>query len=196
MDSLAIAFITAKYLEKVIDKDQNHRYILKDDVAYRGISTEHFPPFDYEDEYIKFTKTSPTTFDVILKAGGDIYDGTSLLPDKGTKTLDALFRAHFIHDAIYERAKAICEATGVPMSCLFAFADDCLKIIADAEGANKAATSTVHTLVRSLGMLYHKLKSVIAVIILCTLVAGCYTIRTTIAELPEKIEYEGPIFNE
>ena len=198
MDRFPVAYL-ARGLLRAVEQDNDHHYVLTRDLRYRGCRTEHFQPFAYGDQYITFTPTDDGKFDVVLKAGGDLYDGTSLLPDRGTRTLDALFRAHFVHDAVYERAKAISQATGVPESALRAFADDCLKIEADAHGANRAATGAIHTLLRSLGGAYHWVRGKLTILVILTVVimTGCYAVRTTIDTLPDDadLEYQGPVPN-
>ena len=192
MDRFPVAYL-AHGLLKAIEKDNDHKYVLQQDLAFRGVSTKHFQPFDYSDDILEFRKVSADKFDLVLKAGGDIYDGTSMLPDKGTKTLAALLKAHFVHDAIYEQSTKISNATGVPIKALLAFADDCLKLTADFFGASKTATGAIHSILRTFGSLYHKIHGLIFVVLLSALVAGCYTIQTTIDEFPPDVEYVGPL---
>lgn len=192
MDRFPVAYL-AHGLLKAIEKDNDHKYVLQQDLAFRGVSTKHFQPFDYSDDILEFRKVSADKFDLVLKAGGDIYDGTSMLPDKGTKTLNALLKAHFVHDAIYEQSTKISNATGVPIKALLAFADDCLKLTADFFGASKPVTSAIHGVLRTFGSLYHKIHGLIFVVLLSVLVAGCYSIQTTIDEFPADVEYVGPL---
>lgn len=192
MDRFPVAYL-AHGLLKAIEKDNDHKYVLQQDLAFRGISTKHFQPFDYSDDILEFRKVSADKFDLVLKAGGDIYDGTSMLPDKGTKTLVALLKAHFVHDAVYEQSTRISNATGVPLKALLAFADDCLKLTADFFGASKTATGVIHGVLRTFGSLYHKIHGLIFVVLLSIFVAGCYTIQTTIDEFPQDVEYVGPL---
>lgn len=192
MDRFPIAYL-AHGLLKAIEKDNDHKYVLQQDLAFRGISTKHFQPFDYSDDILEFKKRPDGKFDLTLKAGGDIYDGTSMLPDHGTKTLTALLKAHFVHDAIYEQSTKISNATGVPMQKLLAFADDCLKLTADFFGASKTATGAIHSILRTFGSLYHKVHRLIFVVLLSIFVAGCYSIQTTIDEFPADVEYVGPL---
>ena len=192
MDRFPISYL-AKGLLKAVEKDNDHKYVLQKDLEFRGISTQHFDPFDYDDEILQFRKRDDGKFDLVLKEGGDIYDGTSMLPDKGTKTLAALLKAHFVHDAVYEQVTKISNATGVPIKKLLAFADDCLKLTADFFGASRTATGAIHSVLRAFGGIYHKIHGLIFVVLLSVLVVGCYSIQTTIDEFPDDVEFIGPL---
>jgi hypothetical protein len=91
--------------------------------------------------------------------------------------------------------KAISEKTGVPIAALQAFADDMLKILADGYGAKKSVTSPIHWLVRTGGMLYHRLKGVIGLLVLLML-SGCYTIRTEMESPPPEIYPTEPYYGQ
>jgi predicted AAA+ superfamily ATPase len=87
----------------------------------------------------------------------------------------------------------ISNATGVPIKALLAFADDCLKLTADYFGASTKATGAIHSILRTFGSLYHKIHGLIFVVLLSALVAGCYSIQTTIDEFPPDVDYVGPL---
>lgn len=190
-------------IRSTIKKDQNHWYTLSEPVYYIGIATEHFAPFYYEDEVLyiepqnKKTPDGKLKFDIVVKPftwETHFWDGTSLLPDKGNKTLDALFRASLLHDVIYERVEQISKTTGIPVKCLLAFADDCLKLVADYNEANPFLTRIVHSITRFGGSIYHKLKKLLIVPLVLTISSNlaCYSIQTTIDEIPTQINYSGP----
>lgn len=170
----------AGFAYSVIEKDHDHYYGLLSPVDYGEIVTDRFAPFDYSDSFVIFRKLSEKSFNLILQPfdpSTRIWDGTSMLPDGGTRNLDALLKASVGHDVIYERAKAISEATGVPESALLAFADDLLKISADRYGCSKRFSKTVWNFLRIGGSLYHRIMGIFGTtaisVILAGFVGGC-----------------------
>lgn len=195
--------IVYDFVKAAIEADQNHWYGNKFIADYGVIRTLHFKAFDYEDSFLIVERIDDEHSHWWIKnfdAETKIWDGTSFLPDKGFRSLDALLKASLFHDVIYERMKAISEKTGVSESALQAFADDMLKLLADSYGAKKAITTPVHWLVRTGGMLYHKVKgyfgmTIIAIgLLLSVLCNGCYTIRTEMLNDPPDIQITEPIF--
>lgn len=196
--------IVYDFVKSAIEADQNHWYGNKFIADYGVIKTLHFKAFDYEDEFLIVERIDDEHSHWWIKnfdAKTKVWDGTSFLPDKGFRSLDALLKASLFHDVIYERMKAISEKTGVSESALQAFADDMLKLLADGYGAKKYITNPVHWLVRTGGMLYHKIKGhfktiVIAIgLSLSVFCNGCYTIRTEMLNDPPDIQWIGPVFD-
>ena len=186
----------------ILEKDANHEYGLKANVDWGIIRTTHFEAFDYIDDVIVVEKVDNERSHWWFKAfepGQGLWDGTSLMPDKGKIAFldfDALFKASLFHDVIYKRVEALSKATGIPEEKFLAFADDMLKILADAYGASPKMTSPIHSIVRFGGSLYHKIKKMLAIIALALLVGGCYTIQTEMEGSPPQIEFSGPFTQE
>ena len=196
--------IVYDFVKSAVEADQNHWYGNKFIADYGVIRTLHFKAFDYEDSFLIVERIDDEHSHWWIKnfdANTKVWDGTSFLPDKGFRSLDALLKASLFHDVLYERMKAISEKTGVSESALQAFADDMLKLLADSYGAKKAITNPVHWLVRTGGMLYHKVKgyfgmAIVAIgLLLSVLCNGCYTIRTEMLNDPPDIQITEPIFN-
>lgn len=195
-----IAFpIVYKAVADAIRADQNHTYGLMHSVDYGVIRTTHFAAFDYEDDFLLVEKVDENRAHWWLKAfspDSGIWDGTSLLPDKGTADFDALFKASLFHDVGYERAEAISKATGIPVEALLAFFDDCLRILSRQYGASASTSKSVWWLTRVGGSLYHKIKRWFSVIVVAALTAtlvGCFTLQTEIEnETPPEIHWTGP----
>lgn len=200
----SIAFpIVYKAVSEALRQDQNHSYGLMFSVDYGIIKTTHFQAFSYEDDYLLVEKVDGFRSHWWLKAfspESGVWDGTSLLPDKGTTDFDALFKASVFHDVVYKRAEAISEVTGIPVAKILAFADDCLRILAKQYGAKEITSKSVWWLTRFGGSLYHKIKrwvSVIAIAALTALIVGCYTLQTEIEnDTPPTIEWTGPFITE
>lgn len=190
----------------IIEKDGNHEYGLKYNADYGVIRTTHFKAFDYIDDLLVVEKVDDYHSHWWIKsfeAGKGYFDGTSLMPDKGKFWIfdfDALFKAALFHDCVYKKADDISKATGVPINKILAFADDMLKLLADCYGAKKSITNPVHWLVRTGGMLYHKVKGyfgttiIVIGLLLSVFCNGCYTIRTEMLNDPPDIQITEPIF--
>ena len=196
---ISVAPQLAPIVYSLIEKDGNHEYGLTYNVDYGVIRTTHFSAFDYEDDVLLVQKIDEERAHWWIKSfspGNGYWDGTSLLPDKGKYAFcdfNALFKASVFHDVVYKKVEAISKATGVPEEKLLAFADDMLKILADGYGASSKMTTPIHWLVRTGGSLYHKLKKLIVVAIVVSLLCGCYTIKTEMESPPPDIEWTGPI---
>lgn len=192
----AISLKLTPLVYDVLQKDGDHEYGLKEDVPYGVIHTKHFPAFDYEDDVLKVTKVSKWRSRWLIKSfepGQGLFDGTSLLPDKGTRSLDAIFKAALFHDVVYKRVEAISKATGIPQDKIFAFADDVFKLLADGYGADKRLTSVIHTLVRFGGSLYHKVMKALALLTILLGSSSCYTIQTELEDPPpQNLQITGP----
>lgn len=192
--------VAGRILAKVIESDHDHWYGLSAPVDYGEITTDRFPAFDYSDDFLDFRRLSPNSFNFSLKAfdpSAKVWDGTSNLPDHGTATLDALFKASVGHDVIYSRASAISRATGIPEADILAFADDFFKLSADGYGASKKVTKGIWRVLRFLGPLYHRIMKFFAVLLILSSVlavpSGCTsfddpgshtTIHSTVPDLP------------
>ena len=187
----------APIIYDVIERDNNHEYGLKYNVDYGIVRTTHFKAFDYIDDVLVVEKVDEERSHWWIKSfepGRGLWDGTSLLPDKGKISFlnfDALFKASLFHDVVYKRAEELSKATGIPVEKLLAFADDMLKILADGYGASEKMTTPVHWLVRTGGSLYHKIKKILAVG-LVLLMSGCYSIQTEIESPVPEIHWTGP----
>ena len=193
-----IAPIIYKMAKEAIEKDHDHWYGLVGPVDYGRIKTSRFPAFNYQDDFLLVEKVNEDTSHWWLKSfdpESKIWDGTSNLPDKGCKSLDALFRASVFHDVGYARVEAISKATGIPVKDLLAFFDDCLKLLAEGYGASKKLTNPVYQALRLGGSIYHKVMKWFA-LILVLLTVGCYTVKTTILDGPPDIEFTGPFTKE
>lgn len=197
---ISVAPKVAPIVYKMIEADQNHWYGNQFITDYGVIRTLHFKAFDYEDEFLVVERIDDERSHWYIKnfdAETKVWDGTSFLPDGGCKSLHALLKASLFHDVTYERMKAISEKTGVPIEKLQAFADDMLKILADGYGAKKSVTSPIHWLVRTGGMLYHKLKGIVGLLLLLgALTCGCYTIRTEMESPPPEIYPTEPYYGQ
>lgn len=192
-----IAPIVYKMAKDALAADTNHFYGLVYSVDYGIIKTERFKAFDYEDDLFLVQKIDEYRAHWWLKEFDPethYWDGTSNLPDKGTKSLDALFRASVFHDCGYEKVAAISKATGIPQKALFAFFDDCFKILAEGYGASKKVTGPVYWALRTGGSIYHKIRSWLTVVLLSLLLCGCYSVKTEMESPPPTIEWTEPIF--
>lgn len=192
-----LAPIVYNLAKDALEKDTNHFYGLTYDVDYGIIKTSRFKAFDYEDDLFLVQKVDEERSHWWIKAFSaetKFWDGTSNLPDGGTVSLDALFRASLFHDCGYEKVEDMSKATGIPEETLLAFFDDCFKILAEGYGASKKVTNPVYQALRSFGSLYHKIRKLLAIIIIVALVAGCYTVKTEMESPPPTIEWTGPYF--
>ncbi len=182
---------------KVLKEDANHFYGNQFIVDYGVIRTTHFKAFDYEDEFLVVERVDDERSHWWIKnfePETKIWDGSSLALDKGKiwfLDFDALFRASMAHDVIYERAEAISKATGIPVKKILAFADDCLKILAEGYGASPKMTTPLHKILRFGGNMFHQIKKLIG-IFLVTLLCGCYSIQTEIESPVPEIHWTGP----
>lgn len=191
-----VAPIVYNFVKDALIEDNNHFYGLLYAVDYGIIKTDRFEAFDYEDDLFLIQKVDEhrskwwiKSFDAKKKYWG----GTSMLKDGGSKNLDCLFRASLFHDCGYSKVEAISKATGVPEKALFAFFDDCFKLLAEGYGAKKCITNPIYQALRLGGNLYHKIMKLFAVLLILFL-AGCYTIQTEMEGPPPDIEWTGPIF--
>ena len=191
------ATAAAGFLLTALQKDGDHEYGLKEDVPYGVIHTKHFSAFDYEDDVLLVTKVSKWRSSWLIKSfepGQGLFDGTSLLPDKGTRSLEAIFKAALFHDVVYKRSDAISKATGIPQDKILAFADDMLALLAEGYGAKKTMTRPIHWLVRVGGSIYHKVKKLLPILLL-TFCPGCFSLDTEMeSPNPPEVQFTGPFF--
>ena len=190
--------IVYKLAKKAIEADHDHFYGLVGTVDYGRIQTSRFPAFNYKDELWLIEKINDDTMHFWLQGfepETHFWDGTSWLPDRGCKSLDALLKASVFHDCFYAKVEAISKATGIPESKLLAFADDVLKLLADGYGASKKVTNPIYQALRLGGGLYHKVMKWFTVILIL-LTAGCYSIKTQLLDPPPDIQYTGPIITQ
>ena len=198
--SISISTLTPivyKLAKKVYEADNNHFYGLQYPVCYGIIQTDRFKAFDYEDDLLVVQKVDENRSQWWIKPfepETKYWNATSNLPDHGTKSLECLFRASLFHDCGYSKVEAISKATGVPEKALFAFFDDCFKLLAEGYGAKKCVTNPIYQALRLGGNLYHKLMKVLG-ILLILLIAGCYTVRTQMESPPPNIEWTGPVYD-
>jgi len=196
---ISVAPKVAPIIYDILEKDGNHEYGLQYNVDYGVIRTTHFKAFDYIDDVLVVERVDDERSHWWIKSfkpGNGLWDGTSLLPDKGKigfLDFNALFKASVFHDVLYKKAEAISKATGIPVEKILAFADDMLKILSEGYGASKKMTGPVHTLVRFGGSLYHKIKKLLVLALLLSL-CGCYTVQTEMEGPPPDIEWTGPFF--
>lgn len=195
-----LAPIVYKLAKEAIEKDHDHWYGLQGPVDYGRIKTSRFPAFNYQDDFLLVEKVNEDTSHWWLKSfdpESKIWDGTSNLPDKGCKSLDALFRASVFHDVGYARVEAISKATGIPVKDLLAFFDDCLKLLAEGYGAKKAVTGPVYHALRFGGSLYHKLMKLFGILVFAIFfVTGCYAVKTQLLDEPPQYIFTGPFTQE
>lgn len=192
----SIAPIVYKFAKTIVEADTNHFYGLMYSVDYGVISTTRFKAFDYEDDVFLVRRIDDERSSWWLKdfdAEKKYWDGTSNLPDGGTKSLDALFRASVFHDCGYQKAKDISVATGIPEKVLLAFFDDCFKILSEGYGASKKVTGPIYQILRLGGGIYHKIRKLLGILFLCVLLSGCYSVKTKMESPPPTIEWTGPI---
>lgn len=193
-----IAPIVYKMAKRAVEADKQHWYGLSSIVDYGRIQTSRFPAFNYKDELWLIEKVDDDTMHFWLQPFDPetkFFDGTSNLPDGGTKSLDSLFRAAIFHDCGYARVEAISKATGIPEKELLAFFDDCLKLLAEGYGASKKLTNPVYQALRFGGSIYHKVMKWFA-LILVLLTCGCYSVKTTLLDPPPDIHFTGPFTQE
>lgn len=195
-----IAPIVYKMAKDAIEKDHDHWYGLQGPVDYGRIQTSRFPAFNYQDDFLLVEKVDEDTSHWWLKSfdpESKIWDGTSNLPDKGCKSLDALLRASVFHDVGYARVEAISKATGIPVKDLLAFFDDCLKLLAEGYGAKKSVTTPVYQALRFGGSWYHKLMKLFGVLVFALFfITGCYTVKTQLLDEPPDYIFSGPFTQE
>ena len=198
----SVAPIVYKLAKRAIDKDTNHFYGLQYTVCYGVISTKRFKAFDYEDDLFLVQKVDEGRSQWWLKnfePETGYWDGTSNLPDGGTVSLDALFRASVFHDCGYSKAKAISEATGIPEDVLLAFFDDCFYILSKGYGAKERVAQPVYQALRAGGSLYHKIRKWLAsaAVLLASscFLCGCYSVETEMESGPPDLTWVGPIFD-
>lgn len=193
-----LAPIVYKFAKRAIEKDASSYYGLVYGVDYGVFKTDRFKAFDYEDDLFIVEKVDEERSHWWIKAfepEKKYWNGTSCLPNGGTKTLDALMRASLWHDCGYSKYEAISKATGIPAEKLRAFFDDGFKILSDGYGANKTASNTVYQFLRLGGGVFHKLMKYLTAIILASiLLTGCYTVETEMEGPPPEINWTGPFF--
>ncbi len=189
-----VAPIVYNFVKDALIEDNNHFYGLLYTVDYGIIKTDRFEAFDYEDDLFLIQKVDEhrskwwiKSFDAKKKYWG----GTSFLKDSGSKNLDCLFRASLFHDCGYSKVEALSKATGIPVKILFAFFDDCFKILSEGYGASKVVTNPIYQTLRFGGSIFHKVMKWLA-IILVLVVSGCYTVQTEMEGPPPEIHYNGP----
>lgn len=193
-----VAPIVYKLAKKAIEADHDHHYGLIGTVDYGRIQTSRFPAFNYKDEVWLIEKVNDDTMHFWLQGfepESKLWDGTSWLKDRGTKSLDALLRASVFHDCFYAKVEDISKATGIPESKLLAFADDVLKLLAEGYGASKKVTNPVYQALRLGGSLYHKIMKLFA-IALVLLTMGCYSVKTQLLDPPPDFTFSGPFTKE
>jgi hypothetical protein len=194
---ISVAPKVAPIVYDILEKDSNHEYGLRYNADYGIIRTTHFKAFDYIDDVLVVERVDDERSHWWIKSfkpGNGLWDGTSLMPDKGKigfLNFDALFKASLFHDVIYKRVEELSKSTGIPEEKLLAFADDMLAILAEGYGASKKMAKPIHSIVRFGGSLYHKIKKIICILLLVSL-CGCYTIKTQMENPPPNIEWEGP----
>ena len=190
--------IVIKIAKRIYEADNDHFYGLQEQVSYGVIRTERFKAFDYEDELFIVKKIDEYRSDWTIKPfepETKFWNATSNLPDHGTKTLECLFLASLFHDCGYEKVEAISKATGIPEDTLLAFFDDCFKILSEGYGASKKVTNPIYQALRCFGSLYHKIRKLIAIAILVSLISGCYSLQTEMENpTPPDIHWYGPYF--
>ena len=197
---ISVAPKVAPIVYKVFKEDANHFYGNQFIVDYGVIRTTHFKAFDYEDQFLVVERVDEERSHWWIKNFAPetkVWDGSSLALDKGKiwfLDFDALFRASMFHDVVYERAEAISKATGIPVKKLLAFADDCLKILAEGYGASPKMTTPLHKILRFGGNMFHRLKKLFVLALLLSL-CGCYTVQTEMEGPPPDIQWIGPIFD-
>lgn len=194
----SIVPIVYKLAKDAIAADHDHYYGLVGPVDYGRIQTTRFPAFNYKDEVWLIEKVNDDTMHFWLQGfepESKLWDGTSCMPDRGCKSLDALLKASVFHDCFYAKVEDISKATGIPESKLLAFADDVLKLLADGYGASKKVTNPIYQALRLGGSLYHKIMKLFAVV-LVLLTMGCYSVKTTLLDPPPDIQYTGPFKQE
>jgi len=201
MTSISIAElapIAYRLAKEAVEKDKSHWYGLQGPVDYGRIRTSRFPAFNYQDDVFLVEKVNEDTAHWWIQSFAPethYWDGTSNLPDKGCKSLDALLRASVFHDCGYAKVEAISKATGIPEKDLLAFFDDCFKILAEGYGASKKVTNPVYQALRLGGSLYHKIMKLFA-IALVLLTMGCYSVKTTLLDPPPDFTFSGPFTKE
>lgn len=185
--------------KKAIEADQNHWYGLQYNVDYGVFKTSHFKGFDFINDYLVVEKVDDERVHIWIKSfppEAKIWDGTSLLPDKGTKDLDALMKASLFHDVWYQYLEDLAKAADSTVGAMQAFADDVLKILGVGYGAKKSFIEPIYQVLRFGGTLYHKVKKLLALIALALFVSGCYTVHTTMESPPPEIHFTGPFTQE
>lgn len=189
--------IIYKLAKRAVEADHNHFYGLLSTVDYGRIQTSRFPAFSYKDEVWLIEKVNDDTMHFWLQGfepESKLWDGTSNLPDGGTKSLDCLFRASLFHDCGYAKVEDISKATGIPEKDLLAFFDDCFKILAEGYGASKKVTNPVYQALRLGGSLYHKIMKLFAVVLILLTLQGCYSVKTQLLDPPPEVQFTGPFF--
>lgn len=198
MTSIApkLAPIIYKLAKDAYESDHDHWYGLTYNVCYGKVTTKRFKAFDYEDDLFLVEKVNEDTSIWWIKAfepETHYWDGTSNLPDRGTKSLDALLRASLFHDCGYAKVEDISKATGIPEKDLLAFFDDCFKLLSEGYGASKKVTNPIYQVLRLGGSLYHKIMKLLALLTFLTLFQGCYSVQTHFEDpTPPEIHFTGP----
>lgn len=187
-------------VREALEKDANHWYGLQYNVDYGVFRTSHFKGFDFINDYLVVEKVDDERIHVWIKSfppEAKIWDGTSLLPDKGTKDLEALLKASLFHDVWYQFLEDLAKAADANVGAMQAFADDVLKILGIGYGARKSFLEPIYQVLRFGGTLYHKVKKVVGIIALAFLAGGCYTVKTTMENPnPPEIHFTGPFTQE
>lgn len=152
---------------KAIRKDRSNRYGLVYAVDYGTVRTTRFKAFDFDNGVLQFIKEADDAFEMLIKPftpESEIWDGTSNLPDGGTRDLDALLRASLGHDTIYKFAEQLAKAGNTTVEAILAFADDFFKISSDANGCSPKVSKVIYHVLRNLGLLYHKAMKVLTLV--------------------------------
>ena len=191
--------IVYKLAHTAIEADQNHWYGLEHNVDYGVFKTSHFKGFSFINEFLVVEKVDEERIHVLIKAfppESKIWDGTSILPDKGTKNLDALMKASLFHDVWYEFMEDLAKAANCRATNVQAFADDVLKILGVGYGAKKSFIKPIYQILRFGGTFYHKIKKTLILVALTLFIGGCYSVKTEMEIEPPEIHFTGPFTQE
>ena len=190
-----IAPVVYSLVREAVESDHDHWYGLTYNLNFGKIRTSRFKAFDYEDDLWLVERVSDDTSIWWLKSFAPethYWDGTSNLPDKGTKSLDAMLKASVFHDCGYAKVEAMSKATGIPEKDLLAFFDDCFKLLSEGYGASKKVTGPVYQILRIGGSLYHRLMKWLAAFLVLLTSAGCCSVQTELLDEPPDFTFSGP----
>lgn len=151
----------AKVLKKAWDADRNHRYRLNKPWSLPRLVK---PVPDYHGRFVDIADS------VITIQPNEVCDGATLAPDKVGQW--SLVEAALAHDALYGELEQIAAAWGWRPGKVRAWADDVFFGIAVDRAPTLLARAYWHA-IRAFGGIAHAVGRLLALALLCGMVAGC-----------------------
>lgn len=180
---------------EMLKEDQNNRYSLLEPITYPPMKCDmFFSAFQYEDDYLKIDAIDESHIQITIKPfdGNKVncWDGVSLWPDDDLPML----YGSLLHDMLYWDMKLIAASTGKEEYDIRHFADVAFANLVQAYGGNKTKTRLVYTALRAFGGLYHKIKDMLLIMLVVSLMGCSYpTIIDDVPPNPSFVKLEGTL---